>query len=78
MPPPSVSSWRVTCRAPTPSPYAALTRHGILRERFAVAAQQVDQWKAVVGFDDPDTAYVLLLDAQHRVIWRRSPIWPLP
>ena len=22
-------------RAPTPAPYAALTRHGILRERFA-------------------------------------------
>jgi CubicO group peptidase (beta-lactamase class C family) len=53
-------------------------RRGIpkpLRERFAVATQQVDQWKAVAGFDDPDTAYVLLLDAQHRVIWRRTGPW---
>jgi CubicO group peptidase (beta-lactamase class C family) len=53
-------------------------RRGIpkpLRERIAVATQQVDRWKAVAGFDDPDTAYVLLLDAQHRVIWRRTGPW---
>jgi hypothetical protein len=46
-----------------------------LHERVAIATEQVDAWKAAVDHNDPDAAYVLLLDAQHRVIWRRAAPW---
>lgn len=48
-----------------------------MHARSLVASTDIDAWKRITGFDarDEDAAYLLLLDAQHRVIWRGRGPW---
>jgi CubicO group peptidase (beta-lactamase class C family) len=46
-----------------------------MHSRFWVERDDVDGWKQLAGYDEEDAAYLLLFDAQHRLIWRSVGGW---
>src|SRR5690606_21710910 len=46
-----------------------------MHERFLIESNDIDVWKRLAGHDAEDDAYLLLLDSQHRVIWRSVGAW---
>lgn len=46
-----------------------------MHERFLIERDNVDEWKQLAGYEAEDAAYLLLLDPQHRVIWRSVGAW---
>lgn len=43
-----------------------------LHNRFVLISEQAEQWKKLADATDPNSAYLLLLDRDRRVIWRSA------
>jgi hypothetical protein len=41
-----------------------------LHDRFLLVTQSASAWKNLVSYSEPDTAYVLLTNTAHEVVWR--------
>jgi hypothetical protein len=41
-----------------------------LHDRFLLVTQSASAWKGLASYSEPDTAYVLLTNTAHEVVWR--------
>jgi hypothetical protein len=50
-------------------------RNGVpetLHDRFLIATDRSEDWKALTSYSKPDIAYLVLMDKQHKIRWRNT------
>lgn len=43
-----------------------------IHDRFLLVTQNASAWKDLASYSEPDTAYVLLTNTAHEVVWRAA------